>query len=324
MRILVIHELGSGLSEGAIFTFIRHFAAPDDEVVLRTLADAPTPSYLAGADTFDLVVAAAADDVISAVCYELRDSNTPILPFPAADNNLMFTNFDLPDEPVALASLARKMQTIEVDLVELLPLLTTVNVDKTSGFNPDANSRSWGFNVAVGAGFAPASLKAAEGMKSNFGSAAYVLAALSQTNRTASNLTIELDNQTVETAGTAVLLLNHAKLHQAYPVDDADHSGAGLIEVTVLKPHSAGELLPMFFTALFDRSSGLPKNSNALETFYSHSVQVWADPPMQLSLEGQSLEVETPFQAQLLPGATQLVVPERIYQLFGMPGEDLV
>jgi diacylglycerol kinase family enzyme len=316
MRILVIHELGSGLSDGAVFTFIRHFTARDDEVVLRTLADAPTPAYLSEASSFDLVVAAATDDVISAICYELRGSNTPILPFPTASNNLLFTHFDLPDEPVALASLARNMLTIDVDLVELTPLPDLDNVDKIAVLDSDTNGHRWGFSVAAGAGFTPASLKVAEGMKHNFGSAAYVLAALSQTNRMVSKLRIELDDQTVETEGTALLLLNQAKLHQAYPVNDTAWSDAGLIEITVLKPHSTGEFLPMFFTALFDRSSGLPKNSSALETFLSHSVQVWADPPIQLHVEGLPIDVETPFRAQLMPSVTQLVVPERVHRLF--------
>ncbi|MCL2137007.1 MAG: NAD(+)/NADH kinase [Coriobacteriia bacterium] len=304
MRILVIYNPRSGLQDGTIFTFIRHFAKADDEVVLRVLgADKPIAEYLEDASGFDLVVSAGGDGTVSTICYALSYSKIPILPFPSGTGNLLFTNLDLPDEPVALAALAHEPYILDFDMGEV-------------SFISEGNPVTKGFAVAAGAGFDASIMKAAEGLKSSFGSAAYVLAALSHANPVFSKFTIELDDQTVTSEGIAVLLLNFAKIHTDISITQSNNALDGMLEVTILKSHNAVELLPVLLSALFDRSASFTRQSNIIETHLSKSARISADPPLQIQYDGETPDVLTPIEARILPMAIRLVVPERTYRRF--------
>ncbi|MCL2632141.1 MAG: hypothetical protein FWD45_03520 [Coriobacteriia bacterium] len=353
VRILIIHDLGTGPNEDTVFTFIRHFSTPGDEVVLRILrAGKPCAAYLTDAKDFDLVVAAAGDSIISTVCYELRYSVVPVLAYPSALENLLVTALDIPDEPVALAALVHQPYLLDLSLGELIdiaagatggagasaaggasagaagmagaatvagtgaaidPILDPTSSMPLSSDTTSEFSLTKGFVVAAGAGFNQSILKAAEGLKNNFGSAAYVLAALSHANPQVAQVRIEIDDQTIETEAIAVLLLNQDKLHvdpeHMYP----DSTSTSQLEVSIIKPHNPIELLPVLLSAVFDRNSGLVKNSNAIEAYLGKTVRVSADPPLPLFSDSPSPGTYTPFEARILPAATRLIVPERTY-----------
>ena len=54
---------------------------------------------LEDAKDFDRVVAVGGDGTVSGVCYELRGSGVPMLPYPAGTTNLLALNLRLPSEP---------------------------------------------------------------------------------------------------------------------------------------------------------------------------------------------------------------------------------
>ncbi|MCL2151119.1 MAG: NAD(+)/NADH kinase [Coriobacteriia bacterium] len=302
MRILIINNLFSGRHDGAIFTFIRHFSQAGDEVVLRNLeVDTPVAELLGDAKEFELVVAAGGDGTISAVCYALRYSGIPVLAFPAGTGNLLATNLDLPDEPVALAALAHRSLALDFDMGEV-------------SFLVDGSLHTHGFAVAAGAGFDAEIMKASDSLKQPFGFGAYILAALSRPNPTYSQFTLELDDGSVESEGIAVFILNFAKIAPGLSLVHTNDARDGLLEVAVLKPHNAVELLPALFTLFLDRDGGFPGRADALEIHLSSSVRISADPPLMTQYDGETPDALTPMEARSLPASTRLVVTEPMYQ----------
>jgi diacylglycerol kinase family enzyme len=305
MRILIIHNPRSGLQDGAIFTFIRHFSRDLDEVVIRIMDETtPIAEYVSDVHTFNLVVAAGGDGTISGVCYAMQGNVVPILPFPSGTGNLLVTNLDLPVEPVALAALARRPYALEFDLGEI----------EYQDENSQLQTR--GFVVAAGAGFDAEVLKAAENMKKNFGSGAYILAAVSRANPTYARFTLELDNEIVTTEGIAVLLLNFAKIAPDLSITHATSARDGLLDIAILRPHSTVELLPALLSALFDRAGGYPKRGSSIDTYSSRSVRVTADPMLPIQYDGEVPVSFTPVSARILPLSTRLIVPELTYRSF--------
>ncbi len=76
MKVLVIHNLRSGLRNGAIYDFIRMYAEDGDSFTVRTFgSQTPLASLLTDAAEFDFVVASGGDGTISSVAYELRDTD---------------------------------------------------------------------------------------------------------------------------------------------------------------------------------------------------------------------------------------------------------
>jgi diacylglycerol kinase family enzyme len=301
MRILVINNLLSGRHDGAIFTFVRHFSQLGDDVMIRNISiGKPIADLLVDAQDFDLVVAAGGDGTISAVCYALRYSGVPILPFPAGTGNLLVANLDLPDEPYALAALAHQPFFLDYDLGEVT-------------FSLDGVQQTYGFAVAAGAGFDAEIMKAAENLKQPFGPGAYFLAALARANPIYSRFYLELDGQAVESEGIAVLLLNFAKVGPGLSLIHGNDARDGLLEVAVLKPHNAVELLPALFAVLLDRDGGFPGRADAFDLYFASSVKISSDPAVRIQYDGETTDALTPLEARCLPGGTRLVVTEKTF-----------
>jgi diacylglycerol kinase family enzyme len=133
-------------------------------------------------------------------------------------------------------------------------------------------------------------------------------------NPTVAHFTIHLDDETVETDGIAVLVLNFAKIYPDISITHGNDARDGLLEIAVLKPHTAVELLPAFFAAFLDRTGSFPDRADAVETFRSRNVRVESIPPLHLQYDGEAPGSRTPFTVHVLPGATRLIVTEQEYR----------
>jgi diacylglycerol kinase family enzyme len=301
MKTLIINNLQSGLRDGSIFEFVRKLAQDGDEIIIRcTDGHTPIESLLEGSATCDLVVAAGGDGTIASVCYALRSTGLPILPFPAGTGNLLATNLDQPEEPYALADMARARRALDFDLGEF-------------SFESDQDLVTKGFIIIGGAGYDATIMENSERLKEVLGPGAYIAAAVANPSPKVAHFTIELDEQTVETDGIAVLILNFAKISPDISITHANDARDGLLEIAVVKPHTAVELLPAFFAAFLDRAGRFPHRADAIETYRSRHVRVESDPPLNLQYDGEAPGFKTPFRARILPGATRLVVTEQEY-----------
>ena len=71
VKVLVIHNIGSGHGAGAIYDFIRSYAEDGDTITLRTFnGHTPFATLLEDARDYDFVVASGGDGTIAAVTYD--------------------------------------------------------------------------------------------------------------------------------------------------------------------------------------------------------------------------------------------------------------
>ncbi|NTU89070.1 MAG: diacylglycerol kinase [Actinobacteria bacterium] len=292
MRLLVINNLSAGKGDAAIYDFVRAFSKDDDEVTIRT-TDGTTraETFLHDAGEFDAVVAAGGDGTVTSICYALRNTNIPVLPFPSGTANLLAINLDSPTEPHALANLARKCDTMDFDIGEI-----------TLG------DQTMGFIIIAGAGYDAAIMEYAAKLKSMAGESAYLLAALMNPNPTVSHFTLTLDGETVETDGIAVLLVNFAKMQFEIPVTPDNNPRDGLLEIAILKSQNTVQLLPIAFAALLDRDGRFPTRTSNFELHRAREINVVADPPLTIQYDGEPTGLNTPFSARAIPCAARIIV----------------
>ncbi|MDR2197285.1 MAG: NAD(+)/NADH kinase [Coriobacteriales bacterium] len=332
MNILIVNNLSAGLRDGAIYEFIRKYVADGDCVTMRcTDGHTPIPHLLEGARGFDLIVASGGDGTIASICYHLRDSGIPILPFPAGTGNLLATNLDMPDETSAIAALARECRTLDFDLAEIcygaegaegaggarealgaLAATTGAGVLGTQSGQEACERR--GFALIAGAGYDASIMETAGRLKEALGSSAYIAAAFAHPNPTLSRFKITLDDEVVESEAIAVLILNFAKIHLDISITHDNDARDGLLEVAVIRPHTAVELLPALIAAYLDRTGGFPSRTDAVQTYRSRTVRVEADPCLRIQHDGEATGATTPFEARILPLATRLIVSAETYQ----------
>ena len=151
MRVLVIVNTRSGGGDAGLYDFVRVLGASGAEVTLR-FCDGTTALEELAADAarFDRVVAAGGDGTASAVCYALRNSQVPMLVYPAGTANLLALNLGMPIEPRELAETTLRGRIKAFDLGELeLPSET------------GTASSKMGFAIMAGAGYDASIMEAA-------------------------------------------------------------------------------------------------------------------------------------------------------------------
>lgn len=300
MKVLIINNLASGYREGSIYDFVRSFSRDGDEVCLRnTDGTTDIDALVADAEAFDLVVASGGDGTIASVAYQLAGTGTPLLPYPAGTANLLSLNLQEPNEPHALAKLARNGRTLDFDIGEM-----------------EVAGKKFGFLIIAGAGYDALIMEGAAQGKKIFGPMAYLFAAGANFAPQVSNITLTLDGRTVETSGLGVLVVNFSKIQFDISVTHCNQPRDGELDVVVLKAKNAVELLPSVFAALLDRDGGFPGRGDALEIYAAKEVHVSADPAFEAQYDGEATGMATPFSARVLPRAVRMVVSDEGYALF--------
>lgn len=300
MKLLIINNLASGLGDGAIYDFIRVFAKDGDEVVLRS-TDGTTDirPLLTDASEFDLVVASGGDGTVATVCYELANTNIPVLPFPAGTANLLALNLQSPNEAHALAKLAREGKILDFDLGEL-----------------ELETGKYGFGIMAGAGYDAAIMKGAKPNKKIWGPLAYFGAAMSNLEPQHAHFSMILDGKPVESEGVGVLVVNFSKIQFDVSVTHDNEPRNGMLDIVVLKTQNALQLLPAVGAALLDRDGSFPNRPDVLEIHRVREATIVADPPLLVQFDGEVSEITTPFTVRVMPRAVDIVVSDAGYKLF--------
>ncbi len=301
MKVLVIHNLRSGLRNGAVYDFVRSYAAEGDEVTIRTLGSNTTLSELmTDAANFDFVIASGGDGTVASVAYELRNSGIPLLPFPAGTANLLALNLFEPNESHALCKLVDEAKTLNFDMGEI----------------EDANGNKMGFSVMAGCGYDELIMRNATGHKHLLGDMAYFEAAVANPKPQVSKFTITIDGETIEESGIGVLLANFSKMQFDLMVTDENLPRDGYLDVIVLKTENAFQLLPTVMAKVFDHTGALAKKVGGLQVYRGREIRIDADPAMLVEYDGEPSAVTTPITARCLPQATRFIVSEECYKHF--------
>nr|WP_236643452.1 diacylglycerol kinase family protein [Enterorhabdus sp. P55] len=302
---LIVNNLVSGYGEGAIYDYIRAFAADGDEVVIRS-TDGSTDlrRFLADAEEFDAVIASGGDGTVAAVTYLLADTGIPVLPFPAGTANLLAMNLASPAEPHALAKLTREGEIMDFDLGE---------IELASG-------ERFGFSIMAGAGYDALIMQGAKPAKRLLGPMAYFTSALTNPLPQFSRFTIDIDGEVIESEGVGVLIVNFSKIQFDLPVVHQNLPRDGVFDVAVLHTRDAFGLIPALLASMLDRSGDFPDRTDALELHRGRTISVSADPPLPVQYDGEVTALTTPFTVRMMPEAARFIVSEECVKLYGEDG----
>ena len=301
MKVLIIHNLRSGLRTGAIYDFLRMYAEDGDSFTVRSFGEnSPLPSLLTDATEYDFVVASGGDGTISSVSYELRNTGIPILPFPSGTANLLAMNLFEPNEPHALCKLVDEALTLDFDLGEL----------ETS------TGEKRGFSMMAGCGYDELIMRTATQHKRLLGDVAYFEAAFSNPTPQVSNFTLTIDGKTITSSGIGVIVANFSKMQFDLMVSDENLPRDGMLDVVILKTENAFQLIPTVMAKVFDHSGALAKKMGALELYRGREIRIEADPVMQIQYDGEPSEMATPLTIRCLPKATRFVVSQECLKHF--------
>ena len=299
MNVLLVSNQKAGLGgESGIYPFIRELARRGCEVTLRTLSpDATLDLVLRDAGSFDRVVAAGGDGTVSTVADHLRGTSIPLVAYPAGTSNLIALNLRMPLSPTEIAD------------VTLTGAPTLTDMGEIVATGPDGVERRAGFVTIAGAGFDAAIMEGARELKPMIGAGAYFVSAMRVLQPTVSRISLDLDGETHETEGIAVMLVNFSKMLFDLTLTHDSSAHDGELEIVVIRSKSVAGLVPAVWAALLDRIGDHPGRSTSLETYRGRHVRVSADPPLALQYDGELLDSTTPFDGSVLPGAVTFVVP---------------
>ncbi len=298
VRVLVIINPSAGGGAASVFDFVRKVAAAGHEVVLRYLTDDRSiAESLADARSFDRVVVAGGDGTASGACYELRETDVPLLVFPAGTANLLASNLSLPLEAAELARLLMTGPSATFDVGEL------------EASTEDGGTLRSGFVLMAGAGYDAQIMRGAAPLKATLGAAAYLAAALANATPEVSELTIELDDRTVTARGFAVLITNFARIQFDLPLTPGTDPADGVLEVAVATGRNAAGLIPAVAAAVLDRIGSFPDRGPGVSVYSAKRVSVTAQPPLPVQWDGEVAEAQTPLTTTLIPRAVRLIVP---------------
>jgi diacylglycerol kinase family enzyme len=304
MRVLLVDNPAAAHGSVSIHEFLRAAGNLGVETTLRFAPPGTRVEDLAhDAERFDRVVACGGDGTVSAVAYRLRGSGIPLLILPAGTANLLAANLRIPTDPLGLARVLVRGETVRADLGEI------VSEDRrpSASGSGDEPTVAAGFCIMAGCGFDANIMHGAKDLKPVLGMAAYYVSAMQNLLPAGARFTLEIDGTTHETTGIAVLIVNFAKIQFDIAVTHDSDPSDGLFEVVVLRTRNAVELLPAIWAALLDRIGEFAPRPG-LEIFHARQVRVTADPPLPLQYDGEALLGTTPFTARVLPGAATFVV----------------
>lgn len=301
LKVLVIHNLRSGLRNGAIYDFIRMYAEDGDSFTVRTFGEkTPLTSLLEDAADYDFVVASGGDGTISSVSYELRYTDIPILPFPSGTANLLAMNLFEPNEPHALCKVTDEALTLNFDIGEL---------ETDTGIKR-------GFSMMAGCGYDELIMRTATQHKRLLGDVAYFEAAFQNPTPQVSQFTLTIDGNAITSTGIGVIVANFSKMQFDLMVSDENLPRDGMLDVVILKTENAFQLLPVVMAKVFDHSGSLAKKVGGLELYRGKEIRIEADPKMLIQYDGEPTELETPLTIRCLPQATRFVVSQECLDHF--------
>ncbi len=311
MKILVVNNMKAGQGDSRLYDYVRELSLAGAEVTLRPMASgADLAQALRDAETFDRVVAAGGDGTVSAAAHHLRNTGIPLLPYPAGTANLIAMNLRMPTDPKRLAETTLTGRVLRTDLGELNyePSSEPVQVERRR-YSRTSPKVHMGFTGIAGAGFDADIMKRARELKNTIGAGAYLVAAIQIIQPTMASIRMDLDGREIETEGSAVLLVNFARIQFDLSVAHNSDGADGLFEIVVIRARFMAELLPAVAAAVLDRIVDFPERGEIIDTYRAKRIQVESTPPLPLQADGETLGASTPFSARVLPLAATFVVP---------------
>lgn len=292
--VLVIFNPKSGQGDSSLPELLDLLRAQGIPLTERALeGERPMAEFVHDLEDYAAVIGAGGDGTVSALAYAMaqRQARIPLLAFPAGTANLIALNLAIPSEPEALLQLMLSGHTLALDLGEL-----------ETG---DGGERK-GFAMLAGAGADASMIKESEPLKKNFGTMAYVLAAMRQINPPTTTFHICADGQERTFTGIGVMVANLGMANYRIPITADISPNDGQFTVILLKEGNILRLGANLLDSLKAKFKlGDPAFSDNLETFTAREIEVVAEDPFPLQFDGEIHVERTPFKARVLPQAVQ-------------------
>jgi diacylglycerol kinase family enzyme len=297
MRALILHNDTSGYGSDAIYMFQRSLLRHGDECTLHMLDPEhhELPADL-DAGSYDIVVVSSGDSTVASVLGQLQGIDTPVCIFPSGTANLFFANLGNSPEPASIARACRVGRTVPTDIGR---------IDWT---DDKGEARSEYFTIMAGTGFDAELMKAAVPNKSQFGQAAYFLAALADPNPPVAHFTLEIDGDTVERDGIACIVANTAMIQGDIEIVPDCTIDDGYLDVILLETPDAITLMRPVVAALLD-PRGTKVGRPHIESFKGRVIKVSSSVPIPIQIDGDPAGDDiTGFTARVIPAAHRVVV----------------
>lgn len=239
---------------------------------------------------YERVLVAGGDGTVLEAVEALVDSPAAIALLPVGTGNQLAANMGLPrgiekSIDVAVGGTERR---IDVGMVDGRP-----------------------FACIAGAGFDAEVVRPDSDLKRRIGYLAYVQAAASAAfTPRPSTISVTVDGVREVCTGIGVEVANMPALTAPLLVRPVDlvpdgKPDDGLLDVCVLSVEKTIDLV----TALTSIMMGRTEKDPRLRYFRGREVVVEADPPLPVQVDGERLDVTTPFRATVRPGALGILVP---------------
>ncbi len=176
--------------------------------------------------------------------------------------------------------------------------------------------------LLTGIGFEAETVKnASREAKNRFGMLAYVFSGLSQLQSLSSfEAEIETDDQVITVTSAAITIANAAPATSILAhgpagvvVDD------GLLDLTIVAPENKVGAIAASYHLLQSAITGQAANRNDIGYLRSRRIKVNANPPQQVTLDGELIGT-TPVEVECVPSGLTLIVPQ---ELAGQPDTKL-
>ncbi len=242
------------------------------------------------ADGYARVLVAGGDGTVLEAVDSLVDSRAALALLPVGTGNQLAANMGLPKgiEKSIDVAVSGTVRRIDVGMLDGRPFMCFAG----AGFDaevvrPDSDlKRKIGYlayvHAAAGAAFAP--------------KPSAITVTVDGVRNVCNGIGVEVANMP---ALTAPLLVRPIDLVPDGKPDD------GLLDVCVL----AVEKTIDFVTALTSIMVGRTEKDPRLQYFRGKQVSVEADPPLPVQIDGERLDITTPFEATVRPGALGILVP---------------
>ncbi len=267
---------------------LRRAGLPDP-LWLETTPDDPGvgQSRRAVADGADLLLPCGGDGTVMACVTALAGSDVPMALLPAGTGNLLALNFGIPTDLDAAVGVAVAGEQRRIDV----------------GAVGDRR-----FAVMAGMGFDAAMLRdAPEPLKGRIGWLAYLLSGARNLRRAPlARFTLHLDgNPPRRLRGRGVLVGNVGRLQGGIAVLAAAVCDDGVLEVAVLRPRTLADWGRLGLQLVRGGVSG----AQQLTTFSAARVEVVADRPLAVELDGDVQPETDRLLVEIMPSALTLCVP---------------
>lgn len=141
--------------------------------------------------------------------------------------------------------------------------------------------------------------------KEVIGKLAYVRAMLAELGARPTTFNMVLDDKTLSERGVAVVVANAGDIGGKLKFAPDAKMDDGVLDVCVLRRFYLRDVVRMLWHTLF----GDIRSDRAVEFYTANTIEIVTDPPLDLQIDGEKVDGQTPLRIKVCPKALKIRVP---------------